>query len=124
MIELNQVTKLYGTVIGVNDISMKLEPGTYGLLGPNGSGKTTLINLILGQLKPTLGNVRLFGKNPWSRDSLLRDIGLCPASEVAFPRVTGYQWVKYMIQMQVASDCLTSLPMLFLDPYFSKGYHR
>lgn len=99
MIELNQVTKLYGTVIGVNDISMKLEPGTYGLLGPNGSGKTTLINLILGQLKPTLGNVRLFGKNPWSRDSLLRDIGLCPASEVAFPRVTGYQWVKYMIQM-------------------------
>ena len=47
MIELNQVTKLYGTVIGVNDISMKLEPGSYGLLGPNGSGKTTLINYIL-----------------------------------------------------------------------------
>ncbi len=99
MIELDQVTKLYGTVIGVNDINMSLPPGTYGLLGPNGSGKTTLINLILGQLKPTLGTVRLFGKNPWSRDSLLRKIGLCPATEVAFPRVTGYQWVKYLIRM-------------------------
>ena len=55
MIELNNVTKLYGTVIGVNDISLSLQPGTYGLLGPNGSGKTTLINLILGQLRPTIG---------------------------------------------------------------------
>ena len=100
MIELDQVTKLYGTVIGVNDINLALQPGTYGLLGPNGSGKTTLINLILGQLRPTLGTVRLFGKNPWSRDSLLKKIGLCPATEVSYPRVTGYQWVKYLIRKQ------------------------
>ena len=66
MIEIEQVTKLYKTVIGVNDISLTLEPGTYGLLGPNGSGKTTLINLIIGQLRPTIGTVRLFGKNPWT----------------------------------------------------------
>lgn len=99
MIELTNVTKLYGTVIGVNDISLSLAPGTYGLLGPNGSGKTTLINLILGQLKPTIGDVRLFGKNPWSRSGLLRRIGLCPALEVNYPRTTAYEWVNYLVKL-------------------------
>ena len=99
MIDLQNVTKLYGTVIGVNDISLSLEPGTYGLLGPNGSGKTTLINLILGQLRPTIGSVRLFGQNPWTRSRLLRQIGLCPAIEVNYPRVTAFEWVKFLLRM-------------------------
>lgn len=99
MVELENVTKLYKTVIGVNDVSLKLESGTYGLLGPNGSGKTTLINLIIGQLRPTMGNVRLFGKNPWTRDGLLRNVGLCPAVEVSYPRVTAHQWVSYLVQL-------------------------
>lgn len=99
MIELNNTTKLYQSVIGVNDICLKLEPGTYGLLGPNGSGKTTLINLILGQLKPTIGSVRLFGKDPWRKSDLLRRVGLCPAVEVTYPRVSGLEWVTYMVQL-------------------------
>lgn len=99
MIELEQVTKLYKTVIGVNEITLSLGEGTYGLLGPNGSGKTTLINLILGQLQPTLGSVKLFGLNPWRKSKLLRQVGLCPAMEVTYPRVTGLDWVTYMTQM-------------------------
>lgn len=99
MVELENVTKLYKTVIGVNDVSLKLDSGTYGLLGPNGSGKTTLINLIIGQLRPTMGQVKLFGKNPWTRDGLLRNVGLCPAVEVSYPRVTAHQWVKYLVQL-------------------------
>lgn len=99
MIELDGVTKLYKTVIGVNDINLTLEPGTYGLLGPNGSGKTTLINLILGQLQPTLGSVKLFGENPWQKSHLLRRVGLCPALEVTYPRVSGLDWVTYMTQL-------------------------
>lgn len=99
MIELNGVSKLYKTVIGVNDISLSLGAGVYGLLGPNGSGKTTLINLILGQIKPTLGTVRLFGKNPWRRSYLLRRVGLCPALEFSYPRISSLQWVTYLVQM-------------------------
>lgn len=99
MIELTNTTKLYKNVIGVNDICLNLEPGTYGLLGPNGSGKTTLINLILGQLQPTIGSVRLFGENPWRKSGLLRKVGLCPALEVTYPRVTGLEWVTYMAQL-------------------------
>jgi len=99
MIELHQATKLYHTVIGVNDITITLEPGTYGLLGPNGSGKTTLINLILGQIKPTIGSVRLFGQNPWRRSELLRRVGLCPASELNSPGTTALEWVAYLTQL-------------------------
>ncbi len=99
MIELHGVSKLYQTVIGVNDISLSLGAGVYGLLGPNGSGKTTLINLILGQIKPTLGTVRLFGKNPWRRSYLLRRVGLCPALEFSYPRISSLQWVAYLVQM-------------------------
>ena len=99
MIELDGVSRLYKTVIGVNDISLSLDQGVYGLLGPNGSGKTTLINMILGQIKPTLGTVRLFGKNPWRRSKLLRRVGLCPALEFSYPRVTSLEWVSYLVQM-------------------------
>ena len=99
MIELQSTTKLYKTVIGVNDICLSLGPGTYGLLGPNGSGKTTLINLILGQLKPTIGTVLLFGQDPWRKSHLLGRIGLCPAVEVSYPRVSGLEWVTYMAQL-------------------------
>ena len=99
MIELDGVSRLYKTVIGVNDISMSLDQGVYGLLGPNGSGKTTLINMILGQIKPTLGTVRLFGQNPWRRSKLLRRVGLCPALEFSYPNVTSLEWVSYLVQM-------------------------
>jgi ABC-2 type transport system ATP-binding protein len=99
MIEIESATKLYKSVIGVNDITLSLPPGTYGLLGPNGSGKTTLINLILGQLKPTLGSIRLFGENPWQRSGLLRRVGLCPALEVTYPRVSSLEWVTYLVQL-------------------------
>ncbi len=99
MIELQGVTKLYGTVIGVNDIHLSLPQGAYGLLGPNGSGKTTLINLVTGQLRPTIGRVKLFDKNPWNRTELMRRIGLCPAVDILHPNVSSYDWVRYLIEL-------------------------
>ncbi len=121
MIELQNVTKLYKNVIGVNDITMSLSSGVYGLLGPNGSGKTTLINLIMGQIQPTLGLVTLFGNNPWRRDHLLRDVGLCPATEVNLPHVTALEWVSYMMQLhgfglkEAKSRAVQSLTFLKMD---------
>ena len=99
MIRFERVTKLYKTVIGVNDVSLDLAPGAYGLLGPNGSGKTTFINLIIGQLRPTIGSVRVFAENPWRRGELLRRIGICPAVDVLLPNVTGLDWVQYLVRM-------------------------
>ena len=99
MIQFDNVTKLYGSVIGVNDITLSLDQGAYGLLGPNGSGKTTLINLIIGQLRPTIGEVGVFGENPWKRDDILRRIGICPAVDVLYPNVTGFDWVRYLVEL-------------------------
>ncbi|QDT08680.1 ABC transporter ATP-binding protein [Stieleria marina] len=99
MIELVGVSKLYGQVIGNNDLNLKIAPGAYGLVGPNGSGKTTFINLLVGQLRPTLGSVRIFGKDPWVDRKLLRRIGLCPATDVLYPNVSAAEWVAYQVRL-------------------------
>lgn len=99
MIHLNTVTKLYGTVIGVNDITLSLEPGAYGLLGPNGSGKSTLLNLLTGQIRPTIGVVEVYGASPINNPGLCRRIGFCPGSEGLYANVTGYEWVCYLLQL-------------------------
>ncbi len=99
MIELDSVTKLYGTVIGVNDISLQLGPGAHGLLGPNGSGKTTFLNLITGQLRPTRGRLRMFGENPWDNPRLYRRIGICPSFEGLYAEITAHDWVIYMLRL-------------------------
>lgn len=100
MIELKNVTKLYGKVIGVNDFTLTLEPGAYGLLGPNGSGKSTLLNLITGQLRPTLGTIRIMGESPRNNAELFRRMGYCPGSEGLYSAVSAFEWVKYLQQLQ------------------------
>jgi ABC-2 type transport system ATP-binding protein len=99
MIELNHLTKMYGTVVGVNDLNVRLESTAYGLIGPNGSGKTTLINLLIGHFRPTIGSVCVFGKPPTRNRNLLRRIGLCPASDVLYPNVSALEWVKYLVRL-------------------------
>jgi ABC-2 type transport system ATP-binding protein len=100
MIELHSVTKLYGKVIGVNDFTLSLPPGAYGLLGPNGSGKSTLLNLITGQLRPTLGTVRVMGESPRNNARLFRRMGYCPGGEGMYANVSGYEWVVYLQRLQ------------------------
>ena len=75
MISLTHVTKLYGSVIGVNDVTVDLGAGAYGLLGPNGAGKTTFLGLVTGQLRPSIGRVRVFGERPFFNARALRRIG-------------------------------------------------
>ena len=99
LIQLENVTKLYGRVIGVNDFSIELAPGAYGLLGPNGSGKSTLLNLITGQLKPSLGQLRVMGQSPLNNHELFRRIGYCPSSEGLYANVSALQWVRYLLEL-------------------------
>lgn len=98
MIELRNVTKLYGSVIGVNDVDLTLAPGAYGLLGPNGSGKTTLLNLLTGQLFPSLGQVQVMGDRPNAPEILAR-IGFCPGFEGMYANVSAFEWVTYLLEL-------------------------
>ncbi|WP_235935048.1 ABC transporter ATP-binding protein [Candidatus Laterigemmans baculatus] len=100
VIELERITRLYGTVIGVNDMTLSLPSGAYGLVGPNGAGKTTLIGLITGLLRPSRGQVRIFGVDPCRHRHVLGRIGLCPASELLLPRTSARGWVVEMMMLQ------------------------
>ena len=100
IVELRNVTRLYGMVIGVNDITLTLPSGAYGLLGPNGAGKTTLLNLMTGQLSPTLGTVRMLGHSPRNNAKYLSRIGYLPGIEGLYANVSAIQWVSYLVELQ------------------------
>ena len=71
-----RLSKWYGKVTALQDVSLHLTPGLWGLLGPNGSGKTTFLRCVAGQLKPSLGEVRVCGQQPFANPTALRRIGL------------------------------------------------
>ncbi len=100
LIELQNVTRLYGIVIGVNDVTLALASGAHGLLGPNGAGKTTLLNLITGQLSPTIGKVQVLGLRPRCNPVLLRRLGYLPGTEGLYADVSALEWVTYLTRLQ------------------------
>ena len=99
MIHITHLTKLYGSVIGVNDVTVDLDIGAHGLLGPNGAGKTTFLGLITGQLRPTMGRVEVFGEPPFANPRVLRRIGYCPAADLGERHATPKVWVRYLVRL-------------------------
>jgi len=96
--EFRSVSKWYGAVIGVNDVSIVLEPGITGLLGPNGAGKTTFIKLLTGQLRPNLGQVQVCGVAARSARAR-RHIGYCPDADAFYEEMSGRQFVQTMARL-------------------------
>lgn len=99
ILQCKSLTKLYGAVIGVNDLCFDLEPGVHGLLGPNGAGKSTLLKLITGQLRPSQGQVRVLGEDPWNNPGVLRRIGYCPEHDAFWLFQTGLEFVTTLAQL-------------------------
>jgi len=92
-VEFHSVSKWYGHVIGVNNLSLRVAAGVTGLLGPNGAGKSTLLQLATGQLRPSQGEVRVLGHRPWNNAGLNRLIGLCPEQDAFFEWMTGREFL-------------------------------
>jgi len=90
---LDTVSRWYGNVVAVNDVSMTIGPGVTGLLGPNGAGKSTLIHMMGGFLAPSSGTVTLDGEPVWRNEEIYRRIGLVPEREGMYDVVTGWQFV-------------------------------
>jgi ABC-2 type transport system ATP-binding protein len=98
------VSKWYGQVIGLNDVSVTVGPGITGLLGPNGAGKSTLMKLITGQLKPSKGDVRVLGESIWGNPGLFARIGFCPEQDAFYDRMTGIEWVTALVRLNGLED--------------------
>src|SRR5438094_2425589 len=84
-IVFENVSKFYGEVLGVNRVSLTIEPGITSLVGPNGAGKTTLMNLMTGLLRPTKGALRVLGISPDNPETFYRNIGYCSQFD-SFPK--------------------------------------
>jgi ABC-2 type transport system ATP-binding protein len=95
----DRLSKWYGQVIGLNDVSVTVPPGITGLLGPNGAGKSTFMKLITGQLKPSKGKVTVLGEPIWENPKLYFRIGFCPEQDSFYDRMTGHEWVTALVRL-------------------------
>ena len=99
VLRTEHLSKWYGQVIGVNDITLEIEPGVTGLLGPNGAGKSTLLHLMTGHLKPSQGKVTLDQVSVWNHPDLYRDVGFCPDLDHFYESMTGLRFVQSLAQL-------------------------
>jgi ABC-2 type transport system ATP-binding protein len=93
-----RVSKWYGPVLGVNQVTLELRQGVTGLVGSNGAGKSTLMRLITGHLRPDLGRVEVLGQDAWSA-AAKRHIGYCPEVDAFYEEMSGRQFVETMARL-------------------------
>jgi ABC-2 type transport system ATP-binding protein len=104
VLAVEHVSRWYGNVVAVNDISFGLGPGVTGLLGPNGAGKTTLLHLLAGLLQPSAGKVTIAGEGAWMNPPVYRKLGLVPEREAVHPYLTGREFVLLNAKLQDVAD--------------------
>jgi ABC-2 type transport system ATP-binding protein len=93
-----RVSKWYGPVMGVNQVTLELRPGITGLVGANGAGKSTLLRLAAGQLRPDLGTVTVLGRDSWSTRA--RHVtGYCPETDAFYEEMSGREFVLTMARL-------------------------
>jgi ABC-2 type transport system ATP-binding protein len=99
VVAAEHLSKWFGQVIGVNDVTLTVPAGVTGLLGPNGAGKSTLLKLVTGQLKPSKGHVLVFGEPIWQNPALFFRIGFCPEQDAFYERMSGLEWVTALVRL-------------------------
>ncbi|WIN00698.1 ABC transporter ATP-binding protein [Actinoplanes oblitus] len=104
VVDLRNVSRWYGNVVAVNDITMALGTGVTGLLGPNGAGKTTILHMMAGFLAPSRGAVTIDGKPTWRNPAVYRDLGLVTEREAVHAFLTAEQFVLACARMQKLRD--------------------
>ncbi len=97
---LEQASRWYGQVIGLNDVSCTIGPGVTALLGMNGAGKSTMMRLITGQIRPTTGTVRVYGQEPFANPEVYRHLGYCPEIDNFYEHMTGRRFVYHLARLQ------------------------
>src|SRR5437868_1945144 len=106
IIEGENLSRFYGMILGLNNVSFAIPAGITGVVGPNGAGKTTLFRLLLGQIKPSSGRIRVFGEAPWNNPAVQARAAYCPEAETVPSGIGAFDWLVAlgMISGLAASD--------------------
>lgn len=135
IIEVANVSKWFGDLVAVSDVSFKINPGVTALLGPNGAGKSTMLRMLSGQVKPSSGSVTILGKNPSKDSSIAAEIGIAPQQEQVFGYLSAFEFVAASATLQGVQQpefaARESLALVELDaddkrklPTYSKGMRQ
>jgi ABC-2 type transport system ATP-binding protein len=103
-IELRGVSRWYGNVVAVNDITMTIGPGVTGLLGPNGAGKTTILHMIAGFLAPSRGEITVAGQSSWRNHDMFTRVALVPERDSVYAFLTGMDFVTSTAKLHGLPD--------------------
>jgi ABC-2 type transport system ATP-binding protein len=107
--QVEHVSRWYGNVVAVNDVSFALGAGVTGLLGPNGAGKTTLLHLLAGLLAPSAGSVRIGGRQSFGDPSVYSMVGLVPEREAVPGYLTGREFVRVNAELQAVDGAAAAV---------------
>ena len=114
------VSKWFGPLVAVSDVSFEVGPGVTALLGPNGAGKSTMLRMLCGLALPSKGTIRVLGKNPRSDIGVTRSIGLVPQQESVFEHLTAHRFLQVTATLHGLSDpaeaAKRALERVDLDP--------
>lgn len=120
VIEFEGVSKFFGGVVAVSDVSFTIEPGVTALLGPNGAGKSTVMRILCGLASPSRGKVRLLGKNPRGNVEVFTHLGLVPQQEVVPEVLSALEFVRLSAELSKVAEADTAarraLGLVELDP--------
>jgi ABC-2 type transport system ATP-binding protein len=103
-IELRGVSRWYGNVVAVNDVTLTIGPGVTGLLGPNGAGKTTILHMIAGFLLPSRGEITVAGRSSWRNPGMFRQVGVVPERDSVYAFLTGAEFVTATAKLHRLPD--------------------
>ncbi len=114
------VSKWFGPLVAVSDVSFEIGPGVTALLGPNGAGKSTMLRMLCGLARPSKGTVRVLGKDPAADVEITRSIGLVPQQESVFEHLTAHRFLQISATLQGIGDApnvaTAALERVALDP--------
>jgi ABC-2 type transport system ATP-binding protein len=99
LVEARSLGRFYGDVVGLSDVSLTIEPGIVGLLGPNGAGKSTFLKLLVGELAPSRGTIRVLGMEPFTNRKLFARLGFCPQQDALYDTMTGLEFVTFLLRL-------------------------
>ena len=120
LIEVRGVSKWFGSVVAVSDVSFDIGPGVTALLGPNGAGKSTMLRMLCGLARPSKGTVRILGSDPRTSVRVTRQVGLVPQQETVFEPLTALGFVRLSASLYGLPDpdgaARAALETVELDP--------